>query len=86
MAEAALLGVGIDALPSGMVLDDVGDEERTSDHPRERGSRPVFWQVISSTVSPRASIFEPRSQKARVGALERKNFFQSKSSDHFARI
>ena len=35
MAEAALLVVGIDALPSGMVLDDVGDEERTSDHPRE---------------------------------------------------
>ena len=35
MAEAALLVVGIDALPSAMVLDDVGDEERTSDHPRE---------------------------------------------------
>ena len=35
MAEAALLVVGMDALPSGMVLDDGGDEERTSDHPRE---------------------------------------------------
>ena len=35
MAEAALLVVGIDTLPSGMVLDDGGDEERTSDHPRE---------------------------------------------------
>ena len=45
MAEAALLVVGIDALPSGMVLDDVGDEERTSDHPRERSSRQALESV-----------------------------------------
>ena len=45
MAEAALLGVGIDALASGMVLDDVGDEERTSDHPREWSSRLVLESV-----------------------------------------
>ena len=48
MAEAALLAVGIDALPSGMVLDDVGDEERTSDHPREWSSRLVLESVPGS--------------------------------------
>ena len=45
MAEAALLVVGIDALPSGMVLDDVDKEERTSDHPRERSSRQALESV-----------------------------------------
>ena len=46
---------------------------------RGHDSSQALGQVISPTVSPRASIFEPWSQKARVGALERKNFFQSKS-------
>ena len=42
---------------------------------RGHASSQALGQVISPTVSPRTSILEPRSQKARVGALERKNFF-----------
>ena len=41
---------------------------------RGQDSSQALGQVISPTVSPSTSIFEPRSQKARVGALERKNF------------
>ena len=50
---------------------------------RGHDSSQALGQVISPTVSPRASIFELWSQKARVGALERKNFFQSKSQRPF---
>ena len=50
---------------------------------RGHDSSQALGQVISPTVSPSTSIFEPRSQKARVGALERKNFFQSNSQWSF---
>ena len=50
---------------------------------RGQDSSQALGQVISPTVSPRASIFESRSQTARVGALERKNFFQSNSQWSF---
>ena len=50
---------------------------------RGHDSSQALGQVISLTVSPRASIFEPRSQKARVGALERKKNFQSNSQWSF---
>ena len=53
MAEAALPVVGIDALPSGMVLDDVGDEERTSDHPREEVL--AGWRVKMHASVPNSS-------------------------------
>ena len=53
---------------------------RTREDDRGHDSSQALGQVISPTVSPRASIFEPWSQKARVGALERKNVFQSNSS------
>ena len=42
---------------------------------RGHDSSQALGQVISSTASPRTSIFESRSQKASVGALERKKFF-----------
>ena len=41
MAEATPLAAGTDTLAAGTVSGDEGDEERTSDHPRERSSRPV---------------------------------------------
>ena len=53
---------------------------------RGHDSSQALGQVISPTVSPRASIFESRSQTTRVGALERKNFFQSKSQWTFCAV
>ena len=53
---------------------------------RGHDSSQALGQVISPTVSPRTSSFEPRSQKVRVGALERKSFFQSNSQWPFCAI
>ena len=55
---------------------------------RGKDSSQALDNVISSLVSPRTSKLEPRSQTARVavGALERKNFLQSKSLRPFCAI
>ena len=53
---------------------------------RGQDSSQALGQVISLDSCSRTSKLEPRSQKTRVGALERKNFSQSKSLWPFARL